>query len=348
MAVKPIPEGYHTVTPYVVVPGVAKLIDFLKQAFDAKELHRMAGPDGRIMHAEVRIGDSPVMLGEPMGEWKAMPFAVFLYVDDNDAVYNSALRAGGTSMMETADPFYRGRQLPPGDIKAAFEAFLSGGSTEGVFWDGNDGSQKRTALTIHRAAKLLMGAMGPSMTMERGYAAVAFVGQHGRANSRGGVLAHSYSSLGIQKILMNGKPVGEIETRAALAGWYGVPVILLSGDQAAASDLRAIVPAAEIAVVKEGLGYYACLSLSATAARDLIREHARAAMAKLGTVPPYKIDGPVTIEVEYSTRHTPAPDTAGVSLGAAVVDARTIRYPGNDFLVSLVRSRQVCPLLSSS
>ncbi len=109
MAVKPIPEGYHTVTPYVVVPGVAKLIDFLKQAFDAKELHRMAGPEGRIMHAEVRIGDSPVMLGEPMGEWKAMPCAVYLYVEDTDAVYNSALRAGGTSMMEPADQFYGDR-----------------------------------------------------------------------------------------------------------------------------------------------------------------------------------------------------------------------------------------------
>jgi PhnB protein len=109
MAVKPIPEGYHTVTPYVVVPGVAKLIDFLKQAFDAKELHRMAGPDGRIMHAEVKIGDSPVMLGEPMGEWKAMPCAVYIYVADTDAVYNSALRAGATSMMEPADQFYGDR-----------------------------------------------------------------------------------------------------------------------------------------------------------------------------------------------------------------------------------------------
>src|SRR6266481_3395899 len=162
--------------------------------------------------------------------------------------------------------------------QSPLEGFLSGGADEVVVWDGHDGSQTLSALTIHPKAKLLMGSMGPGMTMERGYAAVAFVGQHGRANSRGGVMAHSYSSLGIQKILMNGKPVGEIETRAALAGWYGVPVILLSGDQAAASDLREIVPTAELAVVKEGLGYYACLSMSATA-RDLIRERARAAMA---------------------------------------------------------------------
>src|SRR5229473_2049877 len=232
------------------------------------------------------------------------------------------------------------RQLLTGEINAAVDGFLSGGADEVVVWDGHDGSQTLSALTIHPKAKLLMGAMGPDMTMTRGYAAVAFVGQHGRANSPGGVMAHSYSSLGIQKMLMNGKPVGEIETRTALAGWYGVPVILLSGDQAAASDLRAIVPAAEIAVVKEGLGYYACLSLSATAARDLIRERARAAMAKLATIPPYKIDGPVTIEVEYSTRHTPAPDAAGLAPGSEMVDARTIRYRGKDFMEAWVRSRR--------
>jgi D-amino peptidase len=231
------------------------------------------------------------------------------------------------------------RQLLTGEINAAVEGFLSGGAGEVVVWDGHDGSQTLSALTIHPKARLLMGGMGPSMTMERGYAAVAFVGQHGRANSRAGVMAHSYSSLGIQKMLMNGKPVGEIETRTALAGWYGVPVILLSGDQAAASDLRAIVPAAELAVVKEGLGYYACLSMSAAAARDLIRESARRAMEKLGQIPPYKIEGPVTIEVEYSTRSTLGLD-AGLAPGSEIVDARTIRYRGKDFMEAWVRSRR--------
>src|SRR5207249_488045 len=63
MAVKPIPKGYHTVTPHIRVQGTAKLIDFLKQAFDAKEIHRLAGPHGTVMHAECRIGDSMLMLG---------------------------------------------------------------------------------------------------------------------------------------------------------------------------------------------------------------------------------------------------------------------------------------------
>src|SRR6266704_11899 len=231
------------------------------------------------------------------------------------------------------------RQLLTGEINAAVEGFLSGGADEVVVWDGHDGSQTLSTLTIHPKAKLIMGGLGPTMLMERGYAAVAFVGQHGRANSRGGVMAHSYSSLGIQKILMNGKPVGEIETRTALAGWYGVPVILLSGDQAAASDLREIVPTAELAVVKEGLGYYACLSMSATAARDLIRERARRAMEKMAQIRPYKIEGPVTIEVEYSTRSTLRLD-AGLAPGSEIVDARTIRYRGKDFMEAWVRSRR--------
>ncbi len=231
------------------------------------------------------------------------------------------------------------RQLLTGEINAAVDGFLSGGADEVVVWDGHDGSQTLSTLTIHPKAKLVMGGLGPSMLMERGYAAVAFIGQHGRANSRGGVMAHSYSSLGIQKILMNGKPVGEIETRTALAGWYGVPVIMLSGDQAAASDLHDIVPASEVAVVKEGLGYYACISMSATAARDLIRERAQRAMQRIGQIPPYKIEGPVTIEVESSTRSTPSPETP-LGVGAEIVDARTIRYQGKDFMEAWIRSRR--------
>ncbi len=109
MAVTPIPEGYHTVTPYLVVQGVPKLIDFLKQAFDAQEIMRMPRPDGTIMHAEVRVGDSAVMMGEARGEFKPMPGSLYLYVDDTDATYQRALQAGATSLMEPADQFYGDR-----------------------------------------------------------------------------------------------------------------------------------------------------------------------------------------------------------------------------------------------
>ena len=109
MAVKAIPEGYHSVTPYLTVQGAATLLDFLKQAFAATELHRMTRPDGTVGHAEVRIGDSVVMLAEARDEWKPMPGAMYLYVHDTDAAYQRALQAGATSLMEPADQFYGDR-----------------------------------------------------------------------------------------------------------------------------------------------------------------------------------------------------------------------------------------------
>ena len=117
MAVKPIPAGYHTVTPYLVVPGAAQLIDFMKQALGAEELSRMDRPDGTVMHAEVKIGDSRVMLGEAGGEVDPMPAMLHLYVEDADAVYQRALQAGATSLREPEDQFYGDRL---GGVKDAF------------------------------------------------------------------------------------------------------------------------------------------------------------------------------------------------------------------------------------
>lgn len=109
-SVKPIPEGYHVVTPYLVVQGAERLIDFMKHAFDAKETERMSMPDGSIGHAEVRISDSVIMLGDARGEtWKPMPSSIYLYVTDCDAVYKQALEAGATSLMEPKDQFYGDR-----------------------------------------------------------------------------------------------------------------------------------------------------------------------------------------------------------------------------------------------
>lgn len=121
MSVKPIPDGYHSVTPYLTVEGAAKLIDFLQQAFDAKVTMRMERPDGTIGHAEVQIGDSVVMLAEASGQWKPMTGAIYLYVNDTDSTYKHALAAGAVSVMEPANQFY-------GDRNAGIK------DTAGNFW----------------------------------------------------------------------------------------------------------------------------------------------------------------------------------------------------------------------
>jgi D-amino peptidase len=248
---------------------------------------------------------------------------------------------GGICRQEQTDPKDAElRQLLTGEINAAVEGFLAGGIDDVLVWDGHDGSQTLSTLTIHPRARLVMGGLGPTMMMERRFAAVAYVGQHSKADVRGGIMAHSYSSLGIQNMLLNGKAVGEIDVIAAMAGHFGTPVIMLSGDQAAANELHEIVPQAETAVVKEGLGRYTCISLSAPAARDLIRAAAQRSVAKIGAIQPYHVKGPVTLQIEYTTRNS-LPIDSESRTGAEVIDDRTIRFRGKDILEAwrLYRSR---------
>lgn len=107
--VKPIPDGFHTATVYLIVSDAAKQIEFLKQAFGATEIHRSTLPDGSVIHAEVKIGDSIVMIGGARDQWTPRPSAVYLYVEDVDAVFQKAVQAGGKSLGEPKDQFYGDR-----------------------------------------------------------------------------------------------------------------------------------------------------------------------------------------------------------------------------------------------
>jgi PhnB protein len=117
MPVKTIPDGYHTVTPYLIVKGAAKAIDFYKKAFGATELMRFPGPDGRIGHAEIKIGDSPVMLADEHPERGSLApqapgkpgVGLCLYVDDVDALAARATAAGATVLHPVQDQFYGDR-----------------------------------------------------------------------------------------------------------------------------------------------------------------------------------------------------------------------------------------------
>jgi uncharacterized glyoxalase superfamily protein PhnB len=111
MPVKPIPEGYGTVTPYLTVADARKQIEFLMQAFGAvitESLHE--DENGAIRHAELRIGNSMLMIGQARDQWKPMPSAFYLYVPDCDATYKQALRTGAKSLMEPGDRFYGNRE----------------------------------------------------------------------------------------------------------------------------------------------------------------------------------------------------------------------------------------------
>src|SRR5205823_798501 len=117
MAVEPIPQDYHTVTPYLAVDEAAEAIEFYKRAFGAKERGRMLGPDGKIAHAEIQIGDSIVMLSDPFPQSSVRPpkdvggtsASIFMYVEDADASFKQAVDAGAKVEMELADQFWGDR-----------------------------------------------------------------------------------------------------------------------------------------------------------------------------------------------------------------------------------------------
>ena len=117
MAVKPIPEGYHTLSPSLVVDPASEAIEFYKRAFGATERGIMRGPDGRIAHAELQFGDSVLMLADPFPQMNAKPPAelggtpvtIFMYAADVDAVFKQAIDAGATSTMEPDDMFWGDR-----------------------------------------------------------------------------------------------------------------------------------------------------------------------------------------------------------------------------------------------
>jgi PhnB protein len=117
MAVKPIPDGYHTATPYLIVNSAARALDFYKEAFEATEIFRLTGPNGQVVHAEIKIGDSPIMLADEMPDSEfhspksgvGSSVSIMLYVDNVDVRFTKATRAGAKTLRGVENQFYGDR-----------------------------------------------------------------------------------------------------------------------------------------------------------------------------------------------------------------------------------------------
>jgi PhnB protein len=117
MSVKPVPDGYHTATPYLIIKGAAAAIEFYKQAFGATELMRFPAPDGKVGHAEIKVGDSPIMLADEYPEMGyrspeslgGSAVSILLYVENVDERFRQAIAAGGTELRPVQDQFYGDR-----------------------------------------------------------------------------------------------------------------------------------------------------------------------------------------------------------------------------------------------
>ena len=108
-AAKPIPDGFHSVTPFVIVTDATRLLEFIKKAFRGETTSIMNDPDGKVIHATAKIGDSLIMVADAMERFPAMPCMLYLYVEDVDTVYQKAIKAGGQSLREPTNEFYGDR-----------------------------------------------------------------------------------------------------------------------------------------------------------------------------------------------------------------------------------------------
>ncbi len=227
----------------------------------------------------------------------------------------------------------RTRRLMLGEVNAAIEGALEAGATEVLVNDAHWSKQNLILEELHPAATLLSGdiKMGAMMAgLDASFQAVFFIGYHARAGSSPAILDHTfYGPEVVQGVWLNGMEVGEAGINAALAGYYGVPVALISGDQTTCVQARELLgDHLETVVVKEAVSRVAARSLHPSRARRLLREAARRALA--APHPPFVLPPPITLRVRFA--RAAQADRAEYLPAARRVDPTTLEYRDDDYL----------------
>jgi D-amino peptidase len=216
------------------------------------------------------------------------------------------------------------------EANAAITGALDAGATAVVVNDSHWLMRNLLADELHPAAELVSG--GPkrlSMVegIDQGFDAAMFVGYHAQAGTRDAVIDHTYTSR-VYQARINQKPVGELALNAAMAGCYGVPVALVSGDQALAAEAREVLgPVVETVIVKQGVGRFAARSLAPSVACERIRAAATAALQRPHR--PFTFSTPIRLEVDFTVSQMA--DMAELVPGASRSNGRTVCYEGEDY-----------------
>ena len=228
--------------------------------------------------------------------------------------------------------FEETHRLLVGELSAAVEGVLAAGASEVVIWDGHDGSRALSVDDIHPKAKLIQGRPTPATyyLSDKLYDGILFIGQHAMSGAKDAVLPHS-QSFTVQNIFINSRPVGEIGQVAAIAGYFGIPVIMLAGDQAACDELLGLQAKAETVAVKKLVGKASTLSLSHAEAKARIQAAARRAVERVQEFSPWKIEGPIELKFEYYPE-APGSSSSALSTETKQLLPRTVTYRGRNVL----------------
>ena len=199
--------------------------------------------------------------------------------------------------------YLQSRRLMTGEVNAAVKAAFDAGAERVLVADSHNVGLNLLPEELDQRAELIMGSPRPLSMMEgvqQGFEAAFFIGYHGRPGSLNAVIAHNFHSR-LMEMTINGRQMGELGLNAALAGLYGVPVALVTGDAATAAEAEDLLPWAEKVAVKDGVGAYAAQCFSPTVCRSRIYEAAWKALHSLDSMQNFTIGEPVTLELKTTT-----------------------------------------------
>ena len=229
-----------------------------------------------------------------------------------------------------AGEYNRFRRLMTAEANAAIEGALAAGADRIVVNDSHWRMMNLPADELHPAAELISGspkALSMMEGIEEGFDAALCVGYHAMGGTAHAIIDHTYTSR-VHEARLNGRPVGELGINAALAGTYGVPVALVSGDQALAAEARAwLGPSVETVVVKHAVGRFAARSVSPAEACRRIREGVTTALGRPHA--PFRLSSPIRLEVEFAL--TQMADMAELAPGSTREGGRTVSYTADDY-----------------
>lgn len=229
----------------------------------------------------------------------------------------------GMTLTES-DQYEFGKRIITGEINAAVEAAFASGAKEIIVEDAHSSGLNLPYEELHPGVKIVLGNPRPRRFpgLDESFSAVLLIAYHPMAGVERGVLSHSYSSVSIQRMWLNGEEIGEIGFDAAVAGALDVPVVLVSSCKAGCEEARRTLGDVEVAAVKEGLSRNAAISLHPEKARELIASKVKAALERLGDFKPYIVRPPYELKREYKLESTA--DSAARDSRVERVGPRTI------------------------
>jgi D-amino peptidase len=233
----------------------------------------------------------------------------------------------------TGFEYARFREFMTSEALAAVEAAKEAGATEIVVVDAHGNGENLLIERFPADVRIVRSWPRPLMMMEgidSTFAAAVFIGYHASTTNPQGVRAHTISSANLAAVLLNGVEMPEAGINAAIAGYFGVPVVAISGDDAAVAEAQRLIGPMEGAVVKQAVSFHAANTLTPDAGRALVKERVKAGLAKRASLRPYVVRGPVRLDITFKN-YTPA-EIVTYLPGVQRVNSHTVRFTGRDII----------------